>query len=234
MNSKTKVLGLALIAVLALSAFSATASQGAVVTAGAYPATLTAKDVKTVHGELARLTTGNGARYLECSTATLAATISEAKTEVEITPTYSECFSNGLTTVPATITVNGCTFKLHATTTASGQATVVCPAGKQIEVHVYENAVKHEENKPLCTYDIAAQGPITGAKLGVVNAGKANEGISVNLNELAKFNFTSTMGPLSVCGVNATSGHAATTGSLRGEYVITGKSGGVDTKVMLE
>ncbi|HYJ21927.1 MAG TPA: hypothetical protein VEW07_07890 [Solirubrobacterales bacterium] len=235
MNGKLKALGLALIAVLALSAFSATASQGAaVVTAGAYPATLEGKDVKTKHGELARLTIGSGARYVECTTATLAATISEAKTEVDVTPSYSGCFSNGLTTVPATVTMNGCFFRLHATTTEKGQATVVCGGGAKIEVHVYESAVKHEENKPICTYDIEGQGPITGAKLGIINAGEPNEGISVNLAELAKFNVTSTMGPLSVCGVNGTSGHAATTGSLRGEYHVTGKSGGVATKVMLE
>ncbi|HYJ21922.1 MAG TPA: hypothetical protein VEW07_07865 [Solirubrobacterales bacterium] len=236
MNGKFKAIGLALIAVLALSAFSATAAQGAEVTAGAYPATLTGKDVKTKHGELARLTIGNGARYVECESASLSATLAgpAGQTEVSVSPSYAGCFSNGLTAVPATVTVNGCTFKLHATTKTEGQATVVCPEGKQIEVHVYENHTKHTENKPICTYDIAAQGPITGAKLGVINSGAANEGISVNLAELAKFNVTSTMGPLSVCGVNGTSGHAATTGSLRGEYHVTGTSGGVATKVMLQ
>ncbi|HYJ21925.1 MAG TPA: hypothetical protein VEW07_07880 [Solirubrobacterales bacterium] len=233
MNGKFKAIGLALIAVLALSAFSATAAQGAVVTAGAYPATLTGKDVKTVHGELARLTIGNGARYIECENSTLSATISEAKTEVEITPTYSGCFSNGLTSVPSTVTFT-CVITIHPTSQVQGQATIGCGPGSQIQVHVYENHKKHTENKPICAYDIAAQGPITGAKLGVINAGAANEGISVNLAELAKFNVTSTMGPLSVCGVNGTSGHAATTGSLRGEYHVTGKSGGVDTKVMLQ
>ncbi|HYJ21932.1 MAG TPA: hypothetical protein VEW07_07915 [Solirubrobacterales bacterium] len=234
MKRRTKTLGLALIAVLALGAVSATGSQAAVFTADAYPATLTGKDVNTEHGKLTRITIGNGALHVECTLVTLSATISGPTTEVDFTPTYGECFARGLTTVPVTFTMNGCLYRIHATTTTAGQTTIVCPAGQQIEIHVYENATKHAENKPICTYDIPAQGPITGIKISPTNPGAANEGIKLDFAALSKFNVTSTMGPLSICGVNATSGHAATTGSARGEYVVTGKSGGVDTKVMLE
>ncbi|HYJ21928.1 MAG TPA: hypothetical protein VEW07_07895 [Solirubrobacterales bacterium] len=234
MNSKTKALGLALIAALALSSVSAMAAQANKVTAGKYPAVVTGKDANTEHGKLARLTIGNGARFLECTTVTLGAELTEAATKVTVTPTFSGCFANGLTAVPGTLTMSGCVFTVEATSKATAQAFVTCSAGASIEVHVYENATRHAENVPLCTYDIAAQGPITGAKLGVINGGAANEGISVNLVELGKFNVTSTKGPLAVCGVNATSGHAATTASLRGEYLLSGKSGGVDTPIMIQ
>ncbi|HYJ21933.1 MAG TPA: hypothetical protein VEW07_07920 [Solirubrobacterales bacterium] len=233
MNRSKKSLGLAMTAVLALSAVSTTASQAAVFTADSYPAVLTGKDVKTVHGELIRMTFGNGARYVECTITTLSATINGPETEVDFTPGFSGCFSNGMTAVPATVTVNGCFFRIHAPTTTAGQITVKCGEGAKIEVHIYESHTKHTENKPICTYDIPAQGPITGTTFGTINASAANEGISINMAHLGKFNVTSTMGPLSVCGVNATSGHASTTMTMRGEYHVTGKYTGVDTKVML-
>ncbi|HYJ21929.1 MAG TPA: hypothetical protein VEW07_07900 [Solirubrobacterales bacterium] len=234
MKRNAKTLGVVMITVLALSFAIAPAAHANNITAGAYPAVLTGKDVNTEHGKLTRITIGNGARFVECTTMTWSATLTSAQTEVDFTPTYAGCFSNGLTTVPATITTNGCVYRIHPTSTTMGQTTIICPEGKQIEIHIYENTTRHEENKPLCTYDIAAQGPITGITFSVANPGLANEGFRMNFTDLAKFNVTSTMGSLVVCGVNATSGHAATTGSARGEYVVTGKSGGVDTKVMLE
>ena len=69
MSRKLKGLGLAMIAVLALSAMSATAAQANNVTAPKYPVTLTGLDTNSEHGKLARLTVGNGARYVECTTA---------------------------------------------------------------------------------------------------------------------------------------------------------------------
>ncbi|HYJ21931.1 MAG TPA: hypothetical protein VEW07_07910 [Solirubrobacterales bacterium] len=229
---------MALVAVLALSAVSATASQAAVFTAGAYSAVLTGKDVKTTHGELIRMTFGNGARYVECSITTLSATLNGSETEVGFTPGFSGCFSNGLTTVPATVTVNGCFFRIHATATTAGQLTVVCSAGKQIEIHVYENSTKHTESKPICTYDVGVQGPITGIKFSVINPAAANEGIEFKFPGPPPppytFQTTSTMGPLSICGVNATSGNATTQMALRGDFLVTGNSGGVSTKVMLQ
>ncbi|HYJ21899.1 MAG TPA: hypothetical protein VEW07_07750 [Solirubrobacterales bacterium] len=239
MSPKTKALGLALIAVLAMNAMSALAAQanaegphtpimveGDKVTAGEYPAILTATDLKAIHGELARWTFGIGSRYVECTTPSISATITEASTAVTFQPGYEGCFSNGLTTVPATIDVNSCDYVLEATSETTGQLKVACTKeGDAIQVHVYENAAKHAEGKPICTYDIGPQGPITGVKISHTNKGTATEDLVLNLSELAKFNVTSTMGGLAVCGVNGTSGHAATTASLRGEYTVTGEEG---------
>ncbi|HYJ21930.1 MAG TPA: hypothetical protein VEW07_07905 [Solirubrobacterales bacterium] len=234
MKRSGNILSIVVIAALALSAISVTSAQARTLTAGAYPATVTGKDANTEHGKLIRITFGNGARYVECTITTLSTVLTKAETEVTFTPTFSECFSNGFTAVPATVTPNGCHVVFHATGTTEGQISFRCPEGQAIQVHIYENATKHAENKPFCTYDIGPQGPITGATLSAMNSGTSTEGVRVNLKELAIFNATSTMGNLILCGVNATSGHAFTTASLRGEYLLAGSSSGVHTPIMIE
>ena len=52
----------------------------------------------------------------------------------------------------------------------------------------------------------------------------------LNLNELAKFTLTSTIGGLVACG----SAVGATTGSIKGEFTVTGSKEGVHTPIMVE
>ncbi|HYJ20393.1 MAG TPA: hypothetical protein VEW07_00050, partial [Solirubrobacterales bacterium] len=188
-------------------------------------ATLTATDLNTEHGKIARFTVGVGSRFVECTTTSLGATITEATTAVTFQPSYADCFSNNLTAVPATVTMNSCDYVFEATSETTGQTKVSCASpGDAIQMHVYENATKQTENKPLCTYDIGPQGPLTGIKVSHTNVETATEDLVLNFNELSKLNVTSTIGPLVLCGVKAIEGPAATTASLKGELTVTGSA----------
>jgi hypothetical protein len=104
MIHKLKALGLATIAVLAMSAVVGSAAQ-AQFTASSYPTTVTAtsalgNDVFTVDGS-----------SVECA-GHFQGTISEATTAVTITPTYTNCKAFGFST--ATVDMNECDFVLHS------------------------------------------------------------------------------------------------------------------------
>ena len=219
MSRNFKALGLALVAVVALSAMAATAAQANNVTASKYNARITGTDLGTKAGEYTRLTVGNGARFVECATSTIEATLTKEETAVTATPSYSGCFSNADVKIPATVTMNGCDYILEATSKTAGRATVVCPVGKQIEVHIYENATKHTENKPLCTYDIKAQGPLTTVNIGTSNAGTATEDLLLGL-AVTGIKTTSTIGSTIVCGIAA---GAEGTSTLKGNITATGE-----------
>ena len=236
MSRNLKALGLSLIAVLALSAVVASAAQANNVTAAKYTASLTGKDLGKKAGEYARLTIGNGARFVECEEATLTASLAKAETVITVTPVYNKCFANGLTTVPATVTTNECDFVLEATSKTTGRASVKCPTGKQIEVHVYENAAAHTAKTSLCTYDISDK--IVSEKkqnqnLEKITIEKGSEGgvedITLKL-AISNIAINSTIGAAGVCGVK---GPAETTGTLNGNVTVTGNAGGA-TAIMVE
>ena len=231
MNLKTKALGPALIAaVLAIAAMSVPAAQAKNITAGAYPATLTMLDLNTEHGKLTRWSLGNGARFFECTTASLAATISGPTTAVTITPSYSGCFAMGLTESLVIMKMNSCDYVFEASETEA-QTRIVCEkAGDVIETHLYGSHMNYTNNKATCTQDIPPQGPITGIAISHSNVGTATEDLVLNLNGMAKFNVTNTLGGLLGCGAPL----GATTGSLKGELTVTGFSEGAHTKVMVE
>jgi len=92
-------------------------------------------------------------------------------TYITLTPEFNTCHAVpfGLTKT-ATITTNQCYYLLNATkdtsefhspftvTPWSMDLTIRCPAGKQIEIHVYETSShEHKLAKTLCTYDIPPQ-----------------------------------------------------------------------------
>ena len=219
MRQTTKAAGLALIAVVALSAMAAPA-QANNVTASKYPVILTGIDDNTEHGKLVKLTIGNGARSIECTVDTLEATLTAETTAITTTPTYDECFANTDTKIPATVTMNGCDYTLEATSKTTGQVTIKCPEGKQIEVHLYENATKHAENKPLCTYDIKPQGPLSSIGIDTNNVGTATEDLTLTL-KIEKIQTLSTIGSAIVCGIaSGTTGNS----SLSGSYTATGET----------
>ena len=185
-----KALGLALVAVFALSAVAASA-------ASANPALFTAE---VGAGETAGIDGGQtsafgntfsiGGKPWSCEEAALvgeALTAGPASTEATLTPQYRNChvIIAGLT-FPITITVNGCHYKFNATkettdtegnpTPFSADLTIECNnAGEQIEIHVYASKAKHEADEPLCTYDIKPQGPINNHIQLTNNAGGPND-----------------------------------------------------------
>jgi hypothetical protein len=68
--------------------------------------------------------------------------------------------------MPVTVTLNGCDYSFGVSQPGTTQqpagtgkleASIICPAGQMIQIHVYENAFTHAANMPLCTYDIAGQ-----------------------------------------------------------------------------
>jgi hypothetical protein len=155
-----KVLGLALAAVFATSAVAASAASAA-------PAKFTAgvgagETAEIKGGQIGADTFHIGVRTYTCATATVqgeALTVGPESTEVTLTPTYGTCHTVILgVTRTLTVTTNGCAYRFNATKNTGGHAFstdlhIECPAGKKIEIHVYDT---HNANT-LCTYDIEPQ-----------------------------------------------------------------------------
>jgi len=168
-----KALGLALAAILALSAVSASGVSAATepiakFSCSTYPCSLSGEQPAAEKHEFV---TAAGA--VECELAIFqSSTISEAATGLTVTPTYEECvLHNALTgtTDPATVTMNGCDYKFtihyHETKKGagvkadeySGDVDIVCPAEKAIEIHVFKAADEEHKEATKCTYHIKEQ-----------------------------------------------------------------------------
>ena len=224
MSRNLKALGLALVACLALSGIAAVAAHAET----AIESTLAAPNETTLdvtndtneHGKLARLTIGNGARFVECTSLKISGVkFIKTITTATGTPEFAECFSNGLTTAPATVTHNGCKFKVTVKTTNTGEVTG--EGCTNIEVHVFENVKAQEEKKSLCTYDIAEPQTVTGG--AVKNAGGAGTAMDITAelagtSKLQKITNTGA-GGVAVCGLAV---GAVGTGAFSGNLTITG------------
>lgn len=239
MTLKTEAIGkstvtvVALLAVLAAGMGAAAEAQGAKLTAANYPATLEAHQLEP----LTRLSFSGGIRYVECTEAELSGTLGGEKEEVTMTPTYTGCFTNGFGALPATITTNGCTFELKLTGGTTATLELVCPAGKEVEVHIYKNAADHVASQEwkdkgvgsdlsLCTYDIGPQlfkGEVT---LVVDNAKTATEDLTATVSS-TNIAVESTVGKAPNCGPKG-----VTTATLTSSTTITGFSKGAHTAIM--
>ncbi len=128
MSLKPKTLGLALVAVLAVSVVAASAASAHVFHSETGAATVTGTQVEKNKFTIA-------GQAFECSTATLAASTSEKTvSEIEnVAPTYGTCNYGAQS---ATITMEGCTYTLSSTTDLNGDALtkIICPAGKHIKI----------------------------------------------------------------------------------------------------
>ena len=97
-------------------------------------------------------------RGFHCNTAIFEGTIENGAAEITVTPLYSNCFSNE--TQPTTVTHNGCNYRIYggeeAGTDHFNNITIdlVCPMGKEIEIHVYSNTTNHTSGIVLCTFTI--------------------------------------------------------------------------------
>jgi hypothetical protein len=173
MTRKLKTLGLAVVAIMALSAVIASASQAAAakfMAETSYPA-----PVKGVSTNTHTFTTPAGIT-LSCTTATFTGIASAESAELTMGPKYENCSTKvlGITfPVKATIGEAGhkCDYLFHAgVTTATadeyaGTVDVKCEAaGEDITVDVFESKKKEEENVTFCQLHIAPQ---TG--LGAIN-----------------------------------------------------------------
>jgi hypothetical protein len=127
-----KSLGLALVAVLAMSAFVASAASAAPeFTASAYPATSTGSNTKG-----SEAFTLDGTSVL-CDSHFASHSLAAANSTLTVTPTYSNCEAFGF--LNATVNTEGCTYVFHATERVSAgvynhHVDVVCPTGKSIKI----------------------------------------------------------------------------------------------------
>jgi hypothetical protein len=127
-----KSLGLALVAVLAMSAFVASAASAAPeFTASAYPATSTGSNTKG-----SEAFTLDGTSVL-CDSHFVSNKLEAANSTLTVSPTYTNCEAFGF--ISADVTVEGCTYVFHATELVSAgvynhHVDVVCPTGKSIKI----------------------------------------------------------------------------------------------------
>ncbi len=229
-----KTLGLALVAVLALSALVASAASAKPKLTPEnetdYPVVLKAHQKEGVTNQLDL----EGGRSVKCGTATLEGTIANkaaAETsEVTATPTFAECTATILGNVtPATITINGCKFKLTADETTSGTIAsegwevtgsvhIECEAGKELEIHVWQTSAKHLANEtPICTYKVAPQTPTGDLDYRLTEKNAGGFGTSGDIKStLTGVATTRTAGTITNCGA------ATQAGTLTGESVVEG------------
>ncbi|HST70743.1 MAG TPA: hypothetical protein VLI94_13940 [Solirubrobacterales bacterium] len=124
MIRKFKTLGLAMIAVLAMSAFVASTAQ-AQYTASSYP---TSVGMYTALGNDVFTTEGG---TVECQ-GTYGGHLNEASNSLTISPYYENCKAFGF--VSATVTMNGCAYIFDRQSATSSTATVECATGNKIQV----------------------------------------------------------------------------------------------------
>ncbi len=117
-----KVMGLVVVAVLAMSAVVASAASASNFTASKYPTAATAAsekgndDFKTEAGSV------------ECKASFAVDALEGPSETATVTPTYSECQAFGF--LSATVNMNGCDYVFHT----NGEVDVECPAGKVITI----------------------------------------------------------------------------------------------------
>ena len=189
MRRNLKALGLALLAAFAMSAVVASAAQAeapAEFTAAEYPAVLTGHEEEE-KAEFFEFTPGN---KTECSDVTYEATLTEASTEVTVTPHYTGCTASGVGT---NFNLNGCHYKFTAgtatsSTVAHGAVHVICPPNKQIEVVV---------GGGLCVVDIGPQTLAAGITYTNIKGGgpgtkTPHDYVTVDIDITGKLKYTDT------------------------------------------
>jgi hypothetical protein len=162
MNRKFKALGLALFAVLAMSAVAAS-SASAGFKAGADHVVLT-----TSASAMQKFAPTAGGTDVECTTLkTDKGTINSATTKtttVTVEPTYSNCetFLGAATSVAT----NGCHYLFHSPeNSTTGTTDVVCPEGKTIVISVGS----------ICRYTIGSQNNLGVVHFTNVGSGQTEE-----------------------------------------------------------
>ena len=219
MTRLMKSLGLALGAMATMVALAAPAAHGATgqLTAGANPAIITGNQVAGPTFDI-----GMGPlKVVGCEVANLNGTIQGATDPVTLTPVYAGCTSEP-GAMPVTVTMNGCDYSFGVSQPGTTQqpagtgtlaAWIICPAEQMIKIHVYENAFTHAANMPLCTYDIAGQGPVPA---GIYHNVAGNPG-DVVATVKAQFTAKRT-GPEMMCGGGGLMNHLPIT--LTGNYTL--------------
>jgi hypothetical protein len=204
-----KMLGLALVAVFAMSSLVASSALATLpdtdaIVSESVPVKLTGAQ----ENGLSKFTLAGQA--VECTTASVnatvaATTVTEVLTEV---PSYGGCTYAG---AGATVNMNGCKYRLTGTTKTDGdaKADVVCEGTNKIELTL--NAI-------ACKVFVATQEAEEGYTITTVGTGTTRE---LTLHITAKAKVTSLGDPAEgVTCASLTNG----TGTLEGTYIVTGES----------
>jgi hypothetical protein len=221
MSCNLKTFALALAAIFAMSALGTSAAQaekGAVLTAESYPAKFDGTQTTAV-------VMNRAGRKTTCAGATVTTEITGAATTGSAIPVFENCHTIILgSKLPITVTMNGCELVLHATAdfiegahTYTAIGDLVCPAGKQMETHVYQNSTKHLENISLCTYKTPPQSGLKGIDVTNKPAAKGTKDhIEVHIN-ISGITTLRTGGSALTCGAE----HDANT-TLTGSILVQG------------
>ena len=210
-----KILGLALMAMFAMSSLAAATASADKFTAASYPAQLTGSKDGTFQDEF--VTTSG---VVKCTTPTYKASIAEGSSSVTASAEYTGCTAFGF---PAIIHMNECTYKFNILggSSTEGDADLVCPAGKEVTVTaIGAGTVK-------CTIHVPGQADIGGVVVyTTIGAGETQE-VTLDAN-LTDIDYTHTPGT----GVGAcTPGGGANNGTLKAKGVVTGEKVGTNTHV---
>lgn len=219
MFKKLSLIGAAVAALVAVMAPAAQAETGALTSAG-FPSIVTGQQLGGVTFDV------GGGRTITCATSDLETTLVAPTDPVTFRPNYAGCTSEPGGATPVTVTLNGCDYSIgfgrpgtteQPATTGTMHAWINCPAGQQIEIHVYENAFMHAMNVSACTYDLFPQGQVpAGIYHNTAGAGMIPD---VDATVSAKFTARSTIGfGGGICGGNPETGHLPIT--LTGNYTM--------------
>ena len=202
-----KLLGTALLAILALSAVAATMASADEFHSEKELTTLTAKQESGVGGVNILKTTAGSA---ECKTATFHATVNKkTTTTITATPIYKECTCIGIV---CTVNMNECDYLLHITPAnvqTQGSADLVCPGVKEVTLESAKCIIHIKPQTDLTT--------ITYTNSGVPGGNTREITLDLNITNIA-YSHTKVGEGIGSC----TSG-TGTTGSLTGKVEVTGE-----------
>jgi hypothetical protein len=204
-----KALGLALVAVFAFAAISASAASAETKIHGALTTTPngTANIKGTEDGLDHKFVVGGGVGTVECENTEFDGHIAGKTTSPTFTPTYNNCSMTLFGTKrPVTVTHNECTYTLTAheftvgDETGNGQLHLVCPPNKKIEIHVFNDGPPHANLR--CTYTVEPQTVNTGITFHNVDKSPGGKDVvtlkSLNAPVITKKSF----GTVLQCGGN--------------------------------
>lgn len=206
-----KALGLALVALVAMSAlFSSAASAG--FESEAETTTLTATALETQKFQVKA-----GGLTIQCNTITLDSSTQTSKktTTVTVSPTYTNCLN--LIGVPVSIHSNGCKYVFHSNAgSTTGTTDVECEGTKGIEITIGS----------LCTYKIDTQTGLSAVNFKNKGAGTTRE---VELEPVVN-GITSTL----ITNDSILCTAASNEGTYRGKSLVTGENAGVHVGVFVD
>lgn len=216
-----KALGLALVALLAMTAVSASTASADDLTSEKTPVTLTGKQSGT--GDVFTTTAGT----VKCKEVIYtAASVVTPTTTVDVTPNYPLTTAGGEQncagfSLPAEITTSGCVYRLTIGAATTGGFDIVCPVGQEITATVKGGGTTK------CTIHIPPQNIAAGVTFSNTGAGTTREvDIASNISGTLAYKHTAGTG-LGAC----TSGSAS--GSYTGSAIVTAESGGVHVGIFL-